>query len=76
MDDTGKFLYKPHGMYPASLTNPKTGKVIDKPLELSGRQGPSLDYLDVTLSLTDNGFIEWKLFAKRVNMLDNGKSLS
>jgi len=75
--DTSKYLYKPSGMYPASLTNPKTGQVIDMPLALAGEQGSSVKFLDVELIMdSDTGKITFTLHDKRKYLVANGKRFS
>jgi hypothetical protein len=77
--DTAVFLYKSatfDGMYPSSLKDPKTGKIIDKPLELSGPSGKSVAFLDVTILLTDDGQLDYELYDKREHLIVNGKRLS
>jgi hypothetical protein len=78
--DTSEFLYLPSGIYPAKLTDPKTGKVINLPLELSGETGESVNFLDVTLTLKSKPFtaaqIDFKLYDKREHLVVNGTRLS
>jgi len=71
--DTSKYLYQPSGMYPRSLTDPKTGQVIDMPLALTGEKGPRVKYLDVELILdVETGRITYKLHDKREYLVANG----
>jgi hypothetical protein len=77
--DTSMFLYKTDefdGMYPSSLKDPKTGEIIDMPLELSGPSGPSVNFLDVTISLSDDGVLDYELYDKREHLIVNGVRLS
>jgi hypothetical protein len=78
--DTSEFLYLPNGIYPAELTDPKTGKVINLPLELTGETGESVNFLDVTLTLKCEPFaapqIDYKLYDKREHLVVNGIRLS
>ena len=72
--DTEQYPYLPAG-YPTSLTD-TSGEVIKNPLELSGQKGKSVNFLDVTIRVTEAGLLDYQLYDKRCHLEANGSKLS
>ena len=66
----------PTGDWNISTTVKKAdSSIIEKPLELEGEGGSSVNYLDVTISIRRNR-LRWTLYDKKKFIFIDGKALS
>ena len=62
------------GIFPTAVKK-ADGSIIEKPLELEGEGGSSVNYLDVTISIRRNR-LRWTLYDKKKFIFIDGKALS
>ena len=61
------------GIFPTAVKK-ADGSIIEKPLELEGEGGSSVNYLDVTISIRRNR-LRWTLYDKKKFIFIDGKAL-
>ena len=63
------------GMFPKWLLDPHAGR-IENPLELSTVGGSSCNFLDITISIDEDGVLGWQGYDKRDGMFVLGEAMS